>query len=134
MLFTWDTTNLCIVFRQWRITGLWSLIWSLIAIALLTAGYEAIRELARRYEAGISFSGLGKRNSDDGLGKSDSFTSFLIEIQFTAKWPQQQKEEKSDLLLDPSCHVYNFLRSRLVQTLTLSKIQHGWLFRSRRRN
>ena len=51
MLFTWDTNNLCIVFRSWRITGLWSLIWSLAAVAALTAGYEAVRELSRKYEA-----------------------------------------------------------------------------------
>lgn len=51
MLFTWDTTNLCIVFKGWRITGTGSLIASLIAIVLLTAGYEAVREASRRYEA-----------------------------------------------------------------------------------
>lgn len=50
MLFTWDTTNLCVVFRSWRITGPGSLVWSLLAIMALTAGYEAVREAARRYE------------------------------------------------------------------------------------
>jgi copper transporter 1 len=50
MLFTWDTTNLCIVFPSWRVTGTFSLIWSLIAVVALTAGYEAIREASRRYE------------------------------------------------------------------------------------
>lgn len=51
MLFTWDTTDLCIVFRGWRISGTGSLIVSLLAIVLLTAGYEAVREASRRYEA-----------------------------------------------------------------------------------
>ncbi|KAF1912579.1 Ctr copper transporter family-domain-containing protein [Ampelomyces quisqualis] len=51
MLFTWDTTDLCIVFRGWRISGTGSLIASLLAIVLLTAGYEAVREASRRYEA-----------------------------------------------------------------------------------
>jgi hypothetical protein len=50
MLFTWDTTNLCIVFPSWRITGTLSLIVSLLAVVALTAGYEAIREVSRRYE------------------------------------------------------------------------------------
>ena len=50
MLFTWSSKDLCIVFRQWRITGTFSLILSLIAIVLLAAGYEAIREISRRYE------------------------------------------------------------------------------------
>lgn len=51
MLFTWDTTNLCIIFRSWRITGLGTLILSLLAVMALTAGYEAVREASRRYEA-----------------------------------------------------------------------------------
>ncbi|KAK4129294.1 putative copper transport protein [Parathielavia appendiculata] len=51
MLFTWDTTNLCIVFRQWHITTSLSLIVSLVAIVLICAGYEALREGIRRYEA-----------------------------------------------------------------------------------
>ena len=50
MLFTWSTHNLCIVFRQWRITGPMSLLLSLVAIALLTAGYECVREVSRKYE------------------------------------------------------------------------------------
>jgi copper transporter 1 len=50
MLFTWDTTDLCIVFPSWRISGIGSLVFSLLAIVLLTAGYEAIREASRRYE------------------------------------------------------------------------------------
>ena len=50
MLFTWDTTNLCIIFHWWRITNILTLLISLFAVALLTAGYEAVREAARRYE------------------------------------------------------------------------------------
>ena len=50
MLFTWDTTNLCIIFHWWRITNVLTLLISLVAIALLTAGYEAVREASRRYE------------------------------------------------------------------------------------
>ncbi|KAF7508339.1 hypothetical protein GJ744_009330 [Endocarpon pusillum] len=50
MLFTWSHKNLCIVFRQWRVTGPLSLILSLLAIALLTAGYELVRQISRNYE------------------------------------------------------------------------------------
>ena len=50
MLFTWDTTNLCIIFHWWRITNILTLLISLVAVALLTAGYEAVREASRRYE------------------------------------------------------------------------------------
>jgi copper transporter 1 len=51
MLFTWDTTDLCIVFPSWHISGTGSLVFSLLAVVLLTAGYEAIREISRRYES-----------------------------------------------------------------------------------
>ena len=50
MIFTWDTTNLCIVFDWWQIKGPLSLIISLVGVALLTAGYEAVREASRRYD------------------------------------------------------------------------------------
>ena len=50
MLFTWDTNNLCIIFRSWRVTGNLSLVLSFIAVMALTAGYEAVREASRRYE------------------------------------------------------------------------------------
>ncbi|EXJ58001.1 hypothetical protein A1O7_05424 [Cladophialophora yegresii CBS 114405] len=51
MLFTWDTRNLCIVFRWWRVAGPMSLALSLLAIILLCAGYEGVREVSRRVEA-----------------------------------------------------------------------------------
>jgi solute carrier family 31 (copper transporter), member 1 len=51
MLFNWETTNLCIIFRRWQIRSTTGLIVSLILIALITAGYEALRECCRVYEA-----------------------------------------------------------------------------------
>jgi copper transporter 1 len=51
MLFTWDTTDLCIIFRQWHISSTFSLIASLLGVVILTAGYELVREISRRYEA-----------------------------------------------------------------------------------
>jgi len=50
MLFTWSSKDLCIVFRQWRVTSTFSLVLSLIAIILLAAGYECVRDISRRYE------------------------------------------------------------------------------------
>ncbi|BDD63521.1 hypothetical protein MAP00_008399 [Monascus purpureus] len=52
MIFTWSSTDLCIIFRQWHIRGPWSLFLSLLAIVFLTAGYEAVRQITRRYEVG----------------------------------------------------------------------------------
>ncbi|KAH6634087.1 Ctr copper transporter family-domain-containing protein [Chaetomium sp. MPI-SDFR-AT-0129] len=54
MLFTWDATDLCVVFRQWHITSTLSLAVSLVAIVGICAGYEALREATRRYEAVLS--------------------------------------------------------------------------------
>lgn len=53
MLFTWDTENLCIVFRQWRVTSTPSLFISLVAVILLGIGYEALRSVSRRYELSL---------------------------------------------------------------------------------
>jgi hypothetical protein len=56
MLFTWSTKDLCIVFRSWRVDGALSLLLSLAAIVALGAGYEAVRELSRRYDASVAAS------------------------------------------------------------------------------
>ncbi|KAL2282995.1 hypothetical protein FJTKL_10320 [Diaporthe vaccinii] len=50
MLFTWDTNNLCIVFKQWHIRTTPGLLFSLIAVILIGMGYEALRAGTRRYE------------------------------------------------------------------------------------
>jgi copper transporter 1 len=54
MLFTWNTENLCIIFHWWHVSGPISLAFSLLAIVLLTAAYEAIRSGSRRYEAFVN--------------------------------------------------------------------------------
>ncbi|UNI14612.1 copper transpport protein [Purpureocillium takamizusanense] len=54
MLFTWDTTNLCIVFRQWHIRSTASLVVSLLAVVVLAMGYEALRSVSRAYEASLA--------------------------------------------------------------------------------
>lgn len=50
MLFTWDTTNLCIVFKQWHIRSTPGLIISLLAVVLIAMGYEGLRATCRMYE------------------------------------------------------------------------------------
>jgi len=51
MLFTWDYHNVCVVFRQWQITTPLSLIISLLGVVAIVAGYEALREAIRQFEA-----------------------------------------------------------------------------------
>ena len=72
MLFTWDTTDLCIVFKGWHISGTGSLLVSLLAIVLLTAGYEAVREASRRYDA------AAKRGVEERRGGDDLSSKFLF--------------------------------------------------------
>lgn len=50
MLFTWDTTNLCIIFESWHIRSTAGLIFSLLSIVLIGMGYEALRAGTRQYE------------------------------------------------------------------------------------
>lgn len=69
MLFTWDATDLCIVFRGWHVSGTSSLIFSLLAIVLLTAGYEAVREISRRYDLYAKNIAEGRRSGDDLTSK-----------------------------------------------------------------
>lgn len=54
MLFNWDTTNFCIVFRQWHVRSSFSLIVSFIAVILIAMGYEALRSVSRRYEQSLA--------------------------------------------------------------------------------
>lgn len=54
MLFNWDVQHVCIIFKWWHIRGPLSLIISLLAIVVLGAAYEALREATRRYESRVS--------------------------------------------------------------------------------
>jgi solute carrier family 31 (copper transporter), member 1 len=54
MLFNWDVENVCIVFSSWQVKGWGTFLLSLIGVVALTAGYEFVREMSRRYEASSS--------------------------------------------------------------------------------
>lgn len=75
MLFTWNTQDLCLVrssvystfrinnratqvFRWWHISNTLTLILSLLCVVALSAGYEFVRELSRRYEARVDNSSV----------------------------------------------------------------------------
>ncbi|KAL1603905.1 copper transpport protein [Paraconiothyrium brasiliense] len=83
MLFTWDTTDLCIVFKGWHISGTGTLILSLLAIVLMTAGYEAVREASRRYDAHAKRIEEGRRGGDD---LSSKFSSISILVYMGKRW------------------------------------------------
>ncbi|KAH9223023.1 Ctr copper transporter, partial [Leptodontidium sp. 2 PMI_412] len=72
MLFTWDTTNLCIVFKWWHIRTTAGLLFSLLAVVALTAAYEAIRSASRRYEEYVT-----KKTEETPIGAVTERTPFL---------------------------------------------------------
>ncbi|KZZ88900.1 Ctr copper transporter [Ascosphaera apis ARSEF 7405] len=76
MLFTWSTEDLCIVFPKWHIGGPVSLFFSLLAIVLLTAGYEAVRQASQSYEARQLGTGRdGTIGASEGVG-TDYISSY----------------------------------------------------------
>ncbi|SZF03190.1 unnamed protein product [Blumeria hordei] len=50
MLFTWDTSNLCIIFHWWHIRSPITLAFSLLGVIAVTALFEAVRAGSRRFE------------------------------------------------------------------------------------
>lgn len=83
MLFTWDTTNLCIVFRQWHIRSTASLIFSLLAVVLLGVGYEGLRFLSRRYEVAVSnrIEALPRQNQEQASRRAHVLKGLLYAFQ-----------------------------------------------------
>ncbi|KAG6040389.1 hypothetical protein E4U41_000673 [Claviceps citrina] len=72
MLFTWDTKNLCIVFRQWHVRSTPGLLASLLAVVVLAMGYEALRALSRKYEDAINRR-IGAMPHDQHLAETTPF-------------------------------------------------------------
>ncbi|OPB42938.1 Ctr copper transporter [Trichoderma guizhouense] len=83
MLFTWDTTNLCIVFRQWHIRSNLSLVLSLLAVVLIGIGYEYLRSVSRRYEASLAarLETVPRQNRDNASKRGHVIKAILYAIQ-----------------------------------------------------
>lgn len=92
MLFTWNTQDLCLVFRWWHVTSMLSLILSLLAVVALGMGYEYLRAVSRRYEARLEAGTLranstAQRRKRGNIGKAllygaQVFYSFFIMLLF----------------------------------------------------
>ncbi|KAK4070237.1 hypothetical protein Purlil1_13533 [Purpureocillium lilacinum] len=48
--FAWETTNICIVVRQWHVRSILGLVVSLLAVTTICAGYEGLRQAIRRFK------------------------------------------------------------------------------------
>lgn len=69
MYLNGQVENLCILTQSWRVTGIWSLLWSCLAIALVAVGFEWLRERTRQYESTGAFtlrSAPGSRQGSAG--------------------------------------------------------------------
>ncbi|GAB1198926.1 hypothetical protein APSETT444_008256 [Aspergillus pseudonomiae] len=113
MLFTWSSKDLCIIFRQWRVDGPFSLLVSLVVIVLLTAGYEGIRQLTRRYEAAhaqrlnaFNTPAVGGENLSGGLVESDSIDT-LKAMRTSANLPRPSPLQA--ILLIPATKAHRYL-------------------------
>lgn len=116
MLFTWDTTNLCIVFRQWHVRSTASLIFSLLAVVLIGIGYEAIRAFSRRYELATS-----KRveSLPSGLDSVTESTPFL-----PAGQSQGQLSQRTHVIKGALYALQNFYAFMLM---LLFMTYNGWV-------
>ncbi|KAB5580671.1 Ctr copper transporter family-domain-containing protein [Coniochaeta sp. 2T2.1] len=88
MLFTWNTENLCIVFKWWHIRSTFGLVASLVAVVALVAGYEALREGIRQYESWVN-----KRA--ETAPQPESLTESLTES--TPLWRSGQNKDVSSV-------------------------------------
>ncbi|CAL1204409.1 unnamed protein product [Candida parapsilosis] len=50
MLFTWDWNNSCIVFKWWHVKTFYGFIISMVAITLLSSGYELVKGMVTNWE------------------------------------------------------------------------------------
>lgn len=112
MLFTWDTTNLCIVFKSWQITGTWSLLWSLVAVAALTAGYEVVREASRRFEErqSIKLEDMPRKSARTTPAASSTF-------KHTYPPKAESQPERSSFLWSGSAASAQEQRNRIIKAI-----------------
>ncbi|KAF2201463.1 Ctr copper transporter [Delitschia confertaspora ATCC 74209] len=125
MLFTWSTKGLCIVFSGWQITGTASLIFSLLAIVLMTAGYEAVREASRRYDEHTRKLVEGRRGGDDLTnGVPEESSSLLGSGRISSSSANEQKFKIVKATLYAVQVFYSFFIMLLFMTY------NGWVMLS----
>jgi len=118
MLFTWDTNNLCIVFKWWHIRSPASLIFSLLGVVALTAGYEAIRSLSRRYESWVEKQTSGITLDDDDDDDTET-TTFL--------WSGRNQDAASQRAHVIKAALYAFQTFYAFMLMLLFMTYNGWV-------
>ncbi|KAK1512956.1 ctr copper transporter [Colletotrichum tamarilloi] len=130
MLFTWDTKNLCIVFRQWHVRSTSGLVISLLLVVALAAGYEALRAASRRYENSVNkrVDSLPRREQAEAsrsahlvkaaLYAAQNFYAFMLMKE--AILEDAQLAEKKEILHDAR-------KKRLTRHRLVFMTYNGWV-------
>jgi copper transporter 1 len=74
MLFNLDTEKLCIVFSWWRVNSIGSLILSCFIVAFLTASFEFLRYVSRKYDLNI-YASAPLQLQEGGSSNSEEVTT-----------------------------------------------------------
>ncbi|TGO62937.1 hypothetical protein BCON_0016g00300 [Botryotinia convoluta] len=114
MLFTWDTNNLCIIFRWWHIRSTFSLLISLVGVVAITAGYEGIRSLTRRYESWVD-----RQQGSITLDDVTENTPFL--------WAGRNQEEVGQRAHVIKAALYAFQYFYAFMLMLLFMTYNGWV-------
>ncbi|ODQ68379.1 Ctr-domain-containing protein [Nadsonia fulvescens var. elongata DSM 6958] len=80
MVFTWDATDMCVIFRWWHINNNLGLMFTILAIVALGMGYEFIRSYCRRYDHDLGFK--HKQLLKSSLYALQVFYSFMLMLMF----------------------------------------------------
>ncbi|KAF2118308.1 Ctr copper transporter family-domain-containing protein [Lophiotrema nucula] len=124
MLFTWSTKDLCIVFRGWHVSGTVSLIYSLLAIVLLCAGYEAVRELTRRYDA-YSKVQLERRTGDDLSDPREDISNESSSLLHPGRPAGRQANEQQMKIIKAILYAVQVFYSFFIMLLFMT--YNGWI-------
>ncbi|ODV59326.1 low-affinity Cu transporter [Ascoidea rubescens DSM 1968] len=86
MLFTWNYKNLCIIFSWWHIRSLLGLVFSLLLLVLISAGYEWLKYKILKYEKSLTGNALLPNTPSTGdiikiQQKKKIINSFLYGLQ-----------------------------------------------------
>ncbi|KAK9359300.1 Ctr copper transporter [Lipomyces starkeyi] len=127
MVFTWDPTDVCVIFQWWHIRGPRTFIASLVGIVLLGVGYEYLRTLTSPQL--IPRSDIIERDSNDTPSTPSSKTR--TEIDNTSHSPPSSGTSKYGIMasvtefsvvepLRPVLYAIQVIYSTVIMLITMT--------------
>lgn len=84
MLFTWDTTDLCVVFSWWHVRTSLGLLLTLATITALSAGYEYLRYRIRLIDIEAqSVASLGTGQNDSRGYRLQQALGYAVQVGYS---------------------------------------------------